>query len=145
MSPSRKDDEMFEVSGALSRLVQSLIGEVRDNSVALATFSSELRAVRDNVNDLNKIVKDGGKHEPLVTKIALIEQSLEEIEGVTLRTLEQQVGGIKKTVDELAAWKDDKSEDRKDKREHRSQRLQFWGTIIAGIIGIAATAIGLLK
>ncbi len=133
-----------EYGSAMARLVQSLIGEVRENSVALATFSSELRTVRDNVTSLTRIVKDGDNSEPLITKVALIEKSLEEIEGVALRELSEQFRSLNDKVSKAVDSKELIVEDKKDKRETRAQKLQFWGAIIAGVLSLAGIAISIL-
>ena len=128
-----------------TRVVERLITEVRSQSVALATFSTELRGVREHVISLLKIVKEGDQQESLITKVALIEQSLEEIEGVVLRALIDDLNKLKIAISTVTDSKALMIEESKGKREIRAEKLKLWGLIVAGVVTLASSAIAILK
>lgn len=134
---------------ATASLVQSLIGEVRDNSVALAAFSAELKNIRENVNHLTKILKDGNGQESVMTRLSLVEKAVEELDEDRIEDRDDFIKKMDDMADELSNLKKTLEEQRKENSQERvairGQKFQFWGTIIVAVLALAAAALNLLK
>ena len=139
---------------ATASMIQSLLGEIRDNSVALAAFNAELKNLRDTVNLLSKIVKDGNGSDSLLTRLSLAEKAIRDLEissgkhhesdakafkdisdkiEEALRDSEHKANALDKKID------DSISAERKDRREGTGQKLQFWATIVAAVLALGGT------
>lgn len=59
--------------------VQLLLTEIRDSKIDAATIKSELNFLVENVKQLSTIIRDGGNAESVLTRLALLEQSIKEI------------------------------------------------------------------
>ncbi len=143
MSPPRETGSQ-ELAETLTRglqatasLIQSLSGEIRDNSVALAAFSADLKHLRENVSGLSRILKDGDGEDSLITKTRLIEKWIEDAED-DMATLKAQITALEKSHHEQAL------QDKQGANTYRGTRLAFWGTLITAIIGAVGSALALL-
>ncbi len=139
------DRDSFNDGRQNAMLVQGLISEFRELSMAVAALSSELKPIRSDVASLIRIVRDGDNHEPLVSRVSQIEAALEEIEGVKLPELNEDMDKLKLKMIDVVDTKALLIEDKKDKRERRGSGLQFWGTIIVAVLSLVAATVGLIR
>jgi chromosome segregation ATPase len=76
-------ERLAEGLDSTSRMTQSLINELKESESDFAAVKTELGILRDNVKSLNNIVREGNGTASILTKIALIERQLQEIEKWT--------------------------------------------------------------
>ena len=95
-------DEFFRELEATSEQVEKLLNEVRDSEVDFAAIKTELRILCENVKDLSSILRDGDGKVSLLTKIALIEHKLAEVE----KSVEKDHKKIEEqnTADKTGRW-----------------------------------------
>lgn len=122
-------------------LIQGLLGEIRDNSIALAAFNAEVKNMRETVNLLSKILKDGNGTPSVVTKISIIEGDIQRIQNGQ-RELSDKVTALTKRFDDTG--REERIEEIRTNREQKSQRLQFWASIIAAVLALVATLLTVL-
>ena len=122
-------------------LMQNLLSDIKDHSVALALVKAKLEALSENVELLSHVVRDGNGEGSIVTRLALIEKSLEDLEEEfheVKDTSETAIRDIKKYVEkEKDGGKQDEDELRKLKMEKRIASLKLWGALIAAFAAMA--------
>jgi len=142
--------------------VQQLLTEIRDSKVDFATVRTELKFVVDNVKQLSHIVRDGDGSGSVLTRLALIEQSLLEIReevkdyiskdtesGVALSTkvalLEQKVTDISTYIEGLRA-KDEAKKKSEAARSAADQagKWKLYVTIAGGVFTLLGSIIALV-
>ena len=111
-------------------IVQNLAGEVRDNSVALATFSAELKNVIGNVTALSKILKDGNGQPSLVTTVTILVNDVQDLSS-----------RIDKLSNKLETIESDKI---KEEKSVRGERLRMIGTVVAALLALAGSVASLM-
>lgn len=85
MTPQKtNNDELAKNLAASLRstteLIQSLLGEIRDNATTLAVLREKLDNLGKSVDNLTAIVSKGNGKGSLVTRFTLMESELEELE-----------------------------------------------------------------
>jgi len=113
---------------ATSALMQSLLSEIRQNSTTLAVLKEKLESLRENVNTLSEIVRSGNGRGSLITRLALVEQSL--------GTLEEQIDEYSREV--LEALK-------LEKETERNKSLGKLKVVAVAIPGIVSLIIIMIK
>ena len=61
-----------------AKMTQALLSDLRDSEADFAAMKTELNILKENVKGLSEVVRDGGTSS-ILTRVALIEQSLENI------------------------------------------------------------------
>jgi hypothetical protein len=117
-------------------IVLQLIQEVRDNSVKMAEVVTEVKNISIVVDGLSKVVKDGNGSS-LVTRMALAEGDIQD----NKRAIEASNQKAAEAQDKINNSSD---EDKKAKRDKKNTRLQFWGSVIPGLLGLAAGILALI-
>lgn len=64
---------------ATSNLIETLLKEVRENTVSVASIRAELGALKDNMSAISKIVRDGDGL-TVMTRLSLLENSSQRME-----------------------------------------------------------------
>ncbi len=59
---------------ATSNLIETLLREVRDNTVSVAALRAELSGLRENLHVISKLVRDGDG-QTLMTRLSLLEHT----------------------------------------------------------------------
>ena len=138
-SPS--DDERFAMNvdlSDLSQLIESLLREIKDNSVTLATFNAELQNLRETVRGLSGVIKDGNGKESLLTRVSLLENEIESARKLA----EKQVDQIEKLKEGSQALVVD---EHKGHRELVGKKWAFWGAVVAALLGLGASVFNLFS
>jgi len=60
-------------------LMQSLLGEIRDNATSLAVLKQKLGGIEDKVNSLSHIIRNDNGDKSLITRIALMEKIIGDL------------------------------------------------------------------
>lgn len=63
----------------LAASLENLLDELKESQVEFATIKSELAVLHNSVQILSKIVRDGDGNMSILTKIALLEQKIDDI------------------------------------------------------------------
>ena len=73
-------EEFIRDLEATSEQVQKLLDTVRASELDFAAIKTELRILCENVKDISSLLRDGEGGVSLVTRIALLEQKVRELE-----------------------------------------------------------------
>ena len=73
-------EEFIKDLEATSEQVQKLLDTVRSSELDFAAIKTELRILCENVKDISYLLRDGDGGVSLITKIALLEQKVKELE-----------------------------------------------------------------
>jgi|SRR5580704_2071062 hypothetical protein len=125
-----------DMTGPVRRLpseggaAESLFIELRDNSMAIASFNSELRNARESLALISRIVKDGNGQPALVTRMSVLEKTVNDLVVIVNRLEAQQRDLVK--------------EDKADIRETKGQRLKFYGMITPAILAMIVSILTLI-
>ena len=71
-------------------LVQTLLTEIRNNAGTLGTLEAKLQALNESVSSLSAIVRDGNGKGSVITRLALTEKDLKDLED-TVKDLSDNV------------------------------------------------------
>ena len=73
--------ELIKSLQSVATVMTGLLGDLRNQSVSLATVKAQLEDIRGNVDMLSHIVRDGNNgQKSLLTRVSLVEQNIEEVE-----------------------------------------------------------------
>ena len=73
-------EELARSLESATALMQDLLGDIKDNATSLALVKAKLESLSGSVESLSKIVRDGNGKGSMITRLALAEKSLEDIE-----------------------------------------------------------------
>lgn len=73
-------DEFIRDIENISDQVSDLLKEVREGEIDFAAIKTELKILCNDVKNLSSIIRDGNNGQSLLTRVALLEQQLENIE-----------------------------------------------------------------
>jgi hypothetical protein len=131
-SPKDKADEGQALGN--ETLTSALLRELRENSVALATFGAEQRLLRDRVAQLTKILKADEGSESLITRFSILENDVKELK----KESDKQESRLEKLNDTSQTFI---IEDRKDMRESQKQKWQTIAAVITALVAATVTII----
>lgn len=122
---------------AATTLMQDLLGDIKDNALSLADLKAKLESLTNNVETLSYIVRDGNGKGSMITRLALVEKSIED--------MEDHYGEIKETLEKLSTKIEDmvksekEIEERKQefRREKLIEKIKLIGLVAPGIIALA--------
>jgi flagellar biosynthesis component FlhA len=72
-------DEFIKDLEHTAQQVQELLKEIRDSKVDAATIKAELKYLVENVRELSAIIRTGGESGSVLTRLALLEQSVKDL------------------------------------------------------------------
>ena len=62
-----------------SQLINSLLGDIRDNAANLMELKLKMESLSENVKSITNIVRDGNGKGSMVTRVAVLEKAIEDI------------------------------------------------------------------
>jgi len=135
-SPKNKPEESEKrpTSSSAGSLLPSLLMELREVSVALATFGAEQRSLKETVSRLSSMLKDGDGQSSLITRVALLENDMSDLKRASEKT-ETKIEKLNDTS-KMAVY-----EDKKDVRESKRQKMQVWIAVITAIAAIVVAIV----
>jgi len=68
-----------EFSEDLAYILQTFIDETQDAKVVISRIETEIIRLKEDINGLNKLIRDGNGQPPLITRIAVLEEKIAEI------------------------------------------------------------------
>lgn len=95
LSDSRLIEEFLRDLESTSEQVQKLLDTVRSSEVDFAGIKVEIKLLYDNVKELSLLIRGDGSDRSLVTKIALLEQAVKELQKtVSEKDVRQSVSSL---------------------------------------------------
>lgn len=135
ISGDRAIEEFINDLEATSDQVKKLLDTVRAGELDLTALKTELRILCENVKDLSSLIRGGDGGMPLITRIALLEEKLKDLEkdidkkDENAKTTQQSLADIV-VADKTGSW----------------QMKTAFATGIVGVLATLATVIAeLLK
>jgi hypothetical protein len=129
-------------------LMNELLGDIKDNATSLATLKVKLESLSSSVETLSHIVRDGNGKGSMVTRMALVEQSISHIESAFDEFKLEVDSVIKDVRREIAEERqDEKYEETKEKefkREKLIEKLKLAAVVAPGAIALAITIIKMI-
>lgn len=123
-------EEFIKDVESTSNQVAQLLKEMRDSEVEFATVKTELRILVQNFKELSALIKDGDGRISILTRMALLEKSIKDIEE-----------WVKK---QDAKSSESKKEDTALKLADKSGKWQVYTTLVAGILAVISTVVTVL-
>jgi len=120
---------------ATTSLMQSLLGEIRDNATTLAVLKEKLESLSEKVENLNYTVKSGNGKGSLITRLALVENDLKDLD----KTLAEYKEEVEKEVEWLRGEKTNIEE------FNRQKTLSMWKVAAVAVPGLVALIIQVIK
>lgn len=74
-------EEFIKELEATTQQVQLLLRDIRESELEFASTKTELKIFVENVKELSSLIREGGDGGSLLTRVALVEKSVEEIES----------------------------------------------------------------
>jgi len=68
-----------EFSEDLAYILQTFIDETQDAKVVISRIETEIVRLKEDINGLNKLIRDGNGQPPMITRIAVLEEKIAEI------------------------------------------------------------------
>lgn len=131
-------EELLRSLEATTTLIQNLLGDIKEHSTSLATVKTKLEAVSISVEALSGVVRDGNGKGSLITRLALAEKAIEDIEK-GFDGLKEEVG---KEIQSLRNYLEKEKED--ERSEEESERAFKRQKLLARLKVVAVTTPGLL-
>ena len=126
--------------GFLSKVVQELAREVRKNTIALATLTADLANVSKDVAILSKLLTEGNGSAPLISRIAILENSNDCIEGA-IENFTEELSSLRIKAKSSAKKLEIAIEDRKLAVEDNKDKRRSMVAIITSIVALLTTLV----
>lgn len=144
MSDSNNSSELAEdLAKSLkvtTTLMQSLLGEIRDNATSLAVLKQKLEGIEDKVNSLSHIIRSDNGEKSLITRVALMEKSIADIAKDFEEHTESEEATDKEMVTELENLKHLMYQDKKTAEEYRREKsisiLKVLASVLPGLVAL---------
>src|SRR5271157_4277084 len=79
-SNQENTDSLLKSLQSVTALMQNLLSDIKENSASLAIVKTKVDSLKENVEVLSHVVRDGNGEGSMITRLALVEKSLEDIE-----------------------------------------------------------------
>jgi len=139
-------EELAKSLESATALMQDLLGDIKGNATSLALVKAKLESLSDNVETLSHIVRDGNGKGSMITRLALVEKSTEDIE----ENFDELKKELSSAVKELRACieeekKSDAEEEKSLKEYKREKLLAKLKVVVVVAPGLIALAIVLIR
>jgi hypothetical protein len=143
-------EEFIKELEATAVQVQQLLDDIHNSKIDFAEIKTELRFLVDNVKELSKIIRDGDGAGSILTRLALLEKSVEEVKQYIDKDAQSdieivtRVALIEQRLDALIEKGSDSA--KKKETENTTDKAGKWklyATIATGIFTLLGTLIAL--
>jgi hypothetical protein len=134
---------------SVTTLMNNLLGDIKEHATSLALVKAKLENLTENVEILSHVVRDGNGQGSVMTRLALVEKSLEDIEETfhelkeenasTLKELKRHIEKEKTSITRSA------EEEKKFKREKWMTTAKILGAAIAAFAALGLQIFQLYK
>ena len=141
-------EELLRSLDATTLLIQNLIGDIKEHSSALILIKAKLESLNENVEILSHIVRDGNGSGSVITRLALAEKTLGDLED-SLNDLNNKVDDeckcIKQTIDNNKNFEmQERKLERKLNQDRVMGKVKVLAIIAPGIISLIVILLKLL-
>lgn len=147
MPTSNKDkvpEELIRSLEAATSLMQSLLGDVKNNATSLAILKVRLESLNENVETLSHVVRDGNGKGSVITRMALVEKSLEHITE-SIDELKKETSQTAKDIrDEIHNEEKNTDKNSEFKRKRLLTKLQIALVVAPGSIALIIMLVKLI-
>lgn len=141
-NPNDNMSDLLKSLQSVTTLMNNLLSDIKEHSTSLALVKAKVESLTENVETLSHVVRDGNGKGSIMTRLALAEKALEDIEEEFHELKEENVAAlrdIKRCIEkEKNAGKRTEEEEKKFKREKWMTTAKIVGAALA-----AFTALGL--
>lgn len=131
---------------ATTSLVQTLLGELRENATAMAVLKGKLDGIEEKVKYLSYVVRDGNGEKSLITRLALLENDLQDLEEEVQKHDEYDKEIERRLHERISNVKSMINQDNKTKAEFRREKTISYLKLAASIVpGLLALGLVLAK
>ena len=127
---------------SITTLMGNLVVDLRDQATSLAVVKTKIEDISSKVDSLMHVVLEGNGSKSIVTRLALVEQSIKDVEDAAEDIKEANanaVSEVRRMVEQDKA--DDKRDIDDDKKSKRERSVARWQTLGAAIAGFSALAL----
>jgi len=141
-------EELAKSLESATTLMQDLLGDIKDNATSLALVKAKLESLSSSVEALSHIVREGNGKGSMITRLALAEKTLEDIEEHFDKFSEEvhtAIKELKATIDEEKTLRSQEQKSEKEyKREKMLAKLKVAAVVAPGAIALAILIIKML-
>jgi chromosome segregation ATPase len=149
LSPNKKSfEELLNSLNTTISLVNTMMGDMRDQSTSLIVLKAKLESLTENVEVLSHIVRNDGGQGSVVTRLALLEKIVEDLEeniDCIKNDVHEEVKSIKEMIESDRAHETKEEELRKKYQQEKVMtKLKLVAIIAPGLISLAIILIKML-
>lgn len=141
-------EELAKSLESATALMQDLLGDIKDNATSLALVKAKLESLSSSVEALSHIVRNDNGKGSMITRLALAEKSLEDLEEHFDKFSDDVCDAIKDLKTNIADEKElhAKAEmsDKEFKREKMLAKLKVAAILAPGVIALAVLLVKML-
>jgi hypothetical protein len=142
-------EEILKSLEITTTLIQNLLGDIKEHSTSLAMVKTKLEALSVSVSTLSGVVRDGNGNGSLVTRLALAEKTIEDIEksfNDLKEEVEVEINELREYFKKKKAAEDqEKVSERDFNREKRLARLKIVAVAAPGLLALVLMLIKMLS
>jgi len=145
-SNNKLAEELAKSLESATNLMQDLLGDIRDNATSLALVKAKLESLSGSVESLSRVIRSDNGSGSMVTRLALAEKSVEDIEIYFDKFREEVSVAIKEV--KMSIREERSTNFRKEQTEKEFNRDQLLSKLkIAAVVapGVIALAILIIK
>jgi hypothetical protein len=151
MTSSEKSNN--EVVGDLAKslqvttsLMQTLLSEIQDNATTLAVLREKFDTLGDKVQSLSRLVHDDNGEKSVITKLALIEKTIDDINEDILEIKTRADADTKSLHSRISVVKDMVYKEAKTDKQFKREKMMNWFKIAVTMLpGLFAIGIVVFK
>lgn len=127
-------------------LMQTLLSEIQDNATTLAVLREKFDTLGDKVQSLSRLVRDDNGEKSVVTRLALIEKALEDINEDLVEIKNKTDVDTKSLHARISNVKDMVYKEAKTEKQFKREKLMNWFKIAITILpGLFALGVVIAK
>jgi hypothetical protein len=124
------------------------MSELRDNATALATLEAKLQALHENMQGIIKVVRDDNGNKSIVTRMALVEKELKDIDerySNLKEEIEKKFVEVKTLLERMSDDKEVEKEKADKEKEFGRDKIITVLKIIPGLLALAYAIVDMLS
>ena len=127
-------------------LMQTLLSEIQDNATTLAVLREKFDTLGDKVQSLSRLVRDDNGEKSVITRLALIEKTIEDINEDLLEIKTRTDSDTKSLHTRISSVKDMVYKEVKTDKQFKREKMMNWIKLAATILpGVFAWGLVLAK
>jgi len=148
-SPNDNMSDLLKSLQSVTTLMNNLLSDIKEHATSLALVKAKLESLTENVDTLSHVVRDGNGKGSVMTRLALAEKSLEDIEEEFHELREENVASVKEIKrcieKERNIGKRSEDEEKKFKREKYMATAKILGAFLAAFAALGLQIFQMIK